>query len=163
MNSSDSEYLLDLRVKKKPFRERQKMLFKESIQRMADLHPVHSGRLQFLADMADNFNLFWIFYTMAIHFYLEGFRHYSQRTIKELIVHHTVAATITQDGYRINNNVVKYLAELAVVYDNRLGKLFNFREKDQKELPPVENPLESCGNLVEIPTTLFSMGEIDNN
>ncbi len=144
MNSANDSDLIYLRIKKLPFGQSQRKRFKESLQGFINLHPVHSDRLQFIADMTDNFKLFWTFYTVARHFLDEGFRKCSQRFIKELIVRLTSASTKTDDGYSINNDVVKYLAELVIVYDGRLAKLFHFREDDQKELTAVEKLSINC-------------------
>lgn len=139
MNKQNQEDLINLNIKKRSFNLIHIERFNRSIERMTDLHPTHSDRLQFLAGMSNNFKLFWVFYTIARHMYDHQHQHYSQRMIKELIVHHTKAATTTDDGYRINNDDVKYLAELVVIYDSRVGSLFYFRRKDQEEMKPVDN------------------------
>lgn len=80
----------------------------------------------FLPWLEANFHVWESFERMAQEVIGRGFKHYSARTIIEVIRHHTAVAEVG-DGWKLNDHCTPYLARLwGLTYPNN-AKLFAVR------------------------------------
>ncbi len=133
------EDLLNINIKRRAYGQPEIIRFKKCLQKMSDAHPVGNDRQQFIRDMENNFILFWVFYTIAKHFHGEKHQHYSHMTILGYMRNHTSVSGDVRDGFKLNNKIAKYLAELVCIRDSRFVSFFEFREPQQKELENTED------------------------
>ena len=81
----------------------------------------------FLAYLPQNLHVYAAFEREALHVVSRGFKHYSARTIIEVLRHHS-ALEEAAGAWKLNNIETPYLARLFALMHPQHAGLFEFRE-----------------------------------
>jgi hypothetical protein len=82
---------------------------------------------EFLEYLPENLHVYYAFEREAIKVAKLGFKHYSARTIVEVLRHHS-ATTEVGGAWKLNNDNTPYLARLFGLLNPEYSSLFEFRE-----------------------------------
>jgi len=81
---------------------------------------------EFVDYIKSNTHVYDAFETEALGVAEAGFKHYSARTIIEVIRHHTAVKQVAGE-WKLNNDNTPYLARVFSIAHHELGNLFEFR------------------------------------
>lgn len=94
---------------------------------MAQLHADLFTR-DFLAYLPENLHVFEAFEREALKVAARGFKHYSARTIVEVLRHHSALAETGDGPWKLNDWRTPYLARLFALMQPGHADLFEFRQ-----------------------------------
>ena len=94
---------------------------------MAHMHADTFTR-EFLAYLADNLHVYGAFEREALRVVSRGRKHYSARTIIEVLRHESLLAEAGAGAWKLNDWHTPYLARLFALLNPQHGRLFEFRE-----------------------------------
>ena len=81
-----------------------------------------------MAYLPENLHVFAAFEREAMAVIKRGWKHYSARTIVEVLRHHTALQDNVESGWKLNNQNTPYLARLFALLHPDHADLFEFRE-----------------------------------
>lgn len=82
---------------------------------------------QFLEWLPENHHIWIAFEAETFKVIKKGFKHYSARTIVEVLRHHSALAENADSGWKINNNITPYLSRLFALMNPQHTDFFEFR------------------------------------
>ena len=83
---------------------------------------------EFLAYLPDNLHVFAAFEAEAMRLVRRGRKHYSARTIVEVLRHNSALDETSAEPWKLNNDMTPYLARLFVLMRPAHADLFEFRQ-----------------------------------
>ena len=81
----------------------------------------------YLLWLPDNVHIWQAFEQEAAKVISKGYKHYSARTIVEVLRHQSAIAENSTSGWKINNDIIPYLARTFAFYNPHHANLFEYR------------------------------------
>jgi hypothetical protein len=81
---------------------------------------------KFMEFLRDNLHVYDAFEKQALAIAAKGFKHYSSRTIIEVLRHHSALQQVG-GAWKLNDHITPYMARLFMLLHPELGNFFEFR------------------------------------